>query len=191
MEGVMSAGGNPNNIELGPGRLYVAAVGTAAPTSASAAMPSAWWALGYTEEGTTVDIDITRDPIEVAEELDPVDYANSARAVKFSMALAEMTKKRLAVALALGSGYTDDGAYLDFPAADAVSVGVALVWDSSEDPTDGLNRRWYTPKVLPSGTISIERKKSPAKSTLPLELNAVKVSGSPIVRVFPNASGLI
>lgn len=189
----MAAGGITEQIALGPGRLWVASVGTAAPVSASAALAVDWWALGYTEEGTTIDIEVTRDPIEVAEELDPVDYVNSARSVTLSVALAQVTRKRLALSLAMGTGFVDNAAVLDFPDADTPSVGLALIWDSAETATNLAlkNRRWYIPKMLPSGTISIARQKSPSKSTLPLELNAVLVTGSPLVRVFPNADGLV
>lgn len=187
----MSAGGTTTEVTLGPGRIYIAAVGTTAPTSASAALPSAWWSLGYTEDGTTVDIELTSEAIEVAEELDPIDYVLSARAVTIKVQCAQVTKKRLAVALALGAGYTDDGAYLDLPDGSVTQTGVSLVWDSAEDPTDGTNRRWYIPKVLNAGTVSIARQKAPSKALLPLELKAVKVTSDPLARVFPNASGLV
>lgn len=189
----MSAGGTTTNIAIGPGRLWVAPIGTAAPTSASAAPGAGWWPLGYTEEGTTVDIELTMDPIEVAEELDPVDYANSARSVKFNVALAEVTRKRMALALSLGAAYVDNAAVLDMPSAGTAPVGVALIWDSAEDATDLAlkNKRWYVPKVMPMGTVSIARKKSPDKSTLPLELSAVLVTGSPLLRIFPNSDGLV
>ena len=188
----MSAGGTTSNIQLGPGRLWVAPVGTTAPVSASAALDTAFWALGYTEDGTTVDIDITMEGIEVAEEIDPVLFATSARSVKFTMALAEVTRKRMALALALGTAYVDNAAALAMPSADTAPVGMALVWDSNETATgDATNRRWYVPKVLPMGTISVARQKSPNKSTLPLELNAVLVTGSALLSIFPNSSGLI
>lgn len=188
----MSAGGDTTQISIGPGRLWVATIGTAAPTSASAALPSAWWAIGYTEDGTTVDIEYTRDAIEVAEELDPVKFVNSARAVRFNLAMAQVTKRRLALALAMGPGYEDDAVYLDFPDADDEIVGCALIWDSAEtaDGNDD-NVRWYIPSVNPTGNTSIARQKSPAKATLPIQLSAVKVTGSPIARVFPNAAGLV
>jgi hypothetical protein len=47
------------------------------------------------------------------------------------------------------------------------------------------------PKVQNGGTISIARQKAPQKALLPLELGAVKVTGQPIARVFPNADGLV
>jgi len=188
----MAAGGTTTNVKLGPGRVWIAPVGTTAPVNASSALDNAFWALGYTEDGTTVDIEYTSEGIEVAEELDPIDYVNTARAITFNFQAAEATRKRLAVGLALGAEYTDDAQVLDFPEGAADQVGVALVWDSEEDAdANDANIRWFVPKLLPAGTISIARQKAPNKTLLPMELNAVKVTGTPIVRVFPNASGLV
>lgn len=188
----MSAGGTTENVTLGPGRVWIAPVGTAAPTSASAALDVAWWALGYTEEGTTIDIEYTSEAIEVAEELDPIDYVNTARAVTLNLQAAEVTRRRLAVTLSLGAEEPDGAQVLDLPDGAATQVGVAIVWDSEETAAgNDQNKRWYIPKVLPAGTVSIARQKAPNKALLPMELNAVKVTGAPLARIFPNADGLV
>jgi len=188
----MSAGGTTTNVKLGPGRVWIAPLGTAAPTSASAALDAGYWALGYTEDGTTVDIEYTSEGIEVAEELDPIDYVNTARSVKLNLQAAEVTRKRLAVVLALGAEYSDDASVIDLPDGAAQQVGVSIVWDSAETAVgNDQNIRWYIPKVLPAGTVSIARQKAPNKALLPMELNAVLVTGSPLARIFPNAAGLV
>lgn len=188
----MSAGGTPSNVKLGPGRIWIGPVGSTAPTNASSAPDTAFWALGYTEEGTTVDIESSGEPIEVAEELDPIDFVLTARSVTLNVAAAEVTRKRLAVALALGASYADNAAALDFPSGSDTQVGVAVIWDSAETAAgNSENIRWYIPKMMPSDTSSIARQKAPNKSTLPLVLNAIKTASYPIARVFPNASGLV
>jgi len=188
----MSAGGTTTNVKLGPGRVWIAPIGTAAPTSASSAPDPAFWALGYTEEGTTISIEYTAEAIEVAEELDPIDYVNTARAVTLSLSAAEVTRKRMAVAVSLGAEYADNAAVLDLPDADQPQVGVAVIWDSAETAAgNDQNIRWYIPKLLPAGTLEIARQKAPNKALLPMELNAVKLTGSPLLRVFPNAQGLV
>ena len=73
----MAAGGTPGNVKLGAGRLYYAPLGTTEPTNCSTALPSAWIAVGYTENGTSIDTAITSEDIEVAEELDPIDNVNT------------------------------------------------------------------------------------------------------------------
>lgn len=188
----MSAGGTTANVKLGPGRVWIAPIGTAAPTSASAAPHADFWALGYTEEGTTISIEYTSEDINVAEELDPIDVVNTARNVTLALQAAEVTRKRMAVSLSLGAAYLDDATVLDLPDADAPQVGVALIWDSAEDAAgNDQNIRWYIPKLLPTGTIEIARQKAPNKALLPMELKAVKLTGSPLLRIFPNANGLV
>ena len=75
----MAAGGTPSNVDLGPGRLYVAPLGTAEPVNCSAALPSAWIPIGYTEDGTEFQFGVTREAVEVAEEVDPIGYEMTRR----------------------------------------------------------------------------------------------------------------
>jgi hypothetical protein len=188
----MAAGGTAENVQVGPGRLWIAPVGTAMPTSASAALDAAFWPLGYTEEGTSVDIEYTSEDVLVAEELDPIMKVNTARAVTLNVQSAEVTRKRLAVAVNLGAEYADSAASIDLPDGSVEAVGVMVVWDSAETATgNDDNIRWVFPKVQNGGTITIARQKAPQKALLPLELGAVKVTDQPIARVFPNADGLV
>lgn len=186
----MAAGGTPGNVLLGPGRLYYAPLGTTEPVSCSAALPSAWISVGYTEEGTQVDMEITSESIEVAEELDPIRFSQTKRTTKLMLSMAEVTKKRLALALGAGAGAADDAAFFEPPDPSAI-VGVMLVWDSDEVPS-ATNRRWIFRQCTPSGTTSVARKKAPNKSLIPVTFDCAKPSAStPPVRVYPNASGQI
>ena len=186
----MAAGGTPGNVDLGPGRLYVAPLGTAEPTSCSAALPSAWWSIGYTEDGTEVTTEITSEAIEVAEELDPIGFEQTKRMTKIALQMAESTKKRLAVALGAGAGQTDDAASFEFPDAGSV-VGVMLVWDSEDTPT-ATNKRWVFRKCTPSGTVGIARRKAPQKALIPVTFDCAKSDASTkAIIVFPNSSGQI
>lgn len=187
----MSAGGTPSNVDLGAGRLYFAPLGTTEPTSCSAALPSAWIAVGYTEDGTSVDTDITSEAIEVAEEIDPIGYEQTKRTTKLNFQMAETTVKRLALALGAGAGYSDTGgATFEFPDAGSV-VAVMLVWDS-EDTVTATNKRWLFRKCTPSGTTSIARKKAPAKALIPVTFDCAKPDGSTkSIKVFSNSSGQI
>lgn len=186
----MAAGGTPGNVSLGPGRLYAAPLGTTEPTSGSAALPSAWIAVGYTEDGTEVAVDITSEGIEVAEELEPILYQMTKRSTKLTLSLAESTKRRLALAVGLGAATADDAASFQFPDASEV-VGVMLVWDSMDTPT-ASNKRWIFRQCTPSGTISIARKKAPAKALIPVTFDCAKPSTSvKSVLVFPSSTGAI
>jgi hypothetical protein len=186
----MAAGGTTGNVLIGPGRLYYAPLGTAEPASCSAALPSAWIPIGYTEQGSQVEIAITSEAIQVAEELDPVRFTQTSRMTKLSMELAETTKKRLALALGAGATFNDDTASIDFPDPSLI-VGVMLVWDSNEAP-DATNRRWIFRQCTPTGSTVVARKKAPDKSTLPITFDCAKPSAAlASVRVFPNASGQV
>lgn len=186
----MAAGGTPGNVDLGPGRLYVAPLGTTEPVSASATLDAAFWAVGYTQDGTTVSTEITSEAIEVAEELDPIAYEQTKRTTKLSVQMAEMTKKRLALALGSGAGQTDNAAGFEFPDAGDI-LDVIIVWDSEETPS-ATNRRWIFRRCSPAGTVSTQRQKAPNKALLPVEFNCAKPDASTkAVKVFPNSSGRV
>lgn len=185
----MAAGGTSSNVTLGPGRLYVAPIGTAEPTSASAAMPSAWRAIGYTDQGTAFTTETTSEPVEVAEELDPVRYVNTRRLSAVAFAMAETTRANLALALNDGADADNDGTAYE-PPDSGDEVRIMIVWDSDETP-GADNRRWIFRQAYQSGQVEIARRKAPAKSLLAVNFRLEKPDGEAPFKVFPNASGLI
>lgn len=191
----MAAGGTSANVHIGPGRIYVASVGTAEPANASTALPSAWTPIGYTEDGSAFTTEVTRAEIEVAEELDPIKYVATKRVSSLQFQMAETTRKRLVLALGGGVVTTEDGTYYE-PPDPGTDVAVMIVWDSNEDPTvvdgDGIgNRRMLFRQCRPSGPIVIPRRKAPAKSLLPVTFNIEKPSGLRPYRIFPSSTGAI
>ncbi len=187
----MAAGGNPNRVKLGPGRLYYAPLGTAEPTTASAALPSAWQPVGYTEDGTEVATNITSEDVVVAEEYDPSDNVMTARSTVLSLTMAEARKSNLLLALGGDGSATDDGTGFEFPNAENIP-GVIMVWDSDMGTVTANNRRWVFRKVKPSGNVSVVRRKAPAKNSITASLTAVKPDATlEAVKVFPNANGEI
>lgn len=188
----MAAGGSSSNIKIGPGRVYFAPVGTTSPASASAALPSATWIpLGYTEQGSEIEVSITTEGISVEEELDPVLYSPTQRETRFRVQAVETTVKNLALSLGAGATRDNDATVFKFPAPSAI-VPVKLVWDSEEDPTAGGNSRLIMLRAFPSGTVRIGRRKAPNKATIPMDflLAYDSTEQSPVV-AFPNANGLI
>jgi Ca2+-binding RTX toxin-like protein len=183
----MSAGGNSDHVELGPGRLWVAPLGTTEPTSASAALPSAWVAIGYTEDGSAYAADITSEPVEVAEELDPVKYENTRRLNRLTFQMAEATARNLVLALGGGAGQANDGSSVEPPTPGA-EVAVMIVWDS-EETAGADNVRWIYRQAKPSGTIEIAHRKAPGKTLIPVTFNLEKPASAKPWKVFPNAAG--
>lgn len=191
----MAAGGTAGNVHIGPGRIYVANIGTAEPSNGSTALPSAWTPVGYTEDGSQFTTETTRAEIEVAEELDPIRYVATKRASSLVFQMAETTRKRLVLALGGGVVVTEDGTYYE-PPDPGTDVPVMIVWDSNEDPTavdgDGNgNRRMLFRQCRPSGQIQLARRKAPAKSLLPVTFNIEKPSGLRPFRIFPTSTGAI
>src|SRR5215471_2963014 len=92
------ARGNPVNLALGPGYLYIAPLGTPEVTdlaTAWTAVSANWVAMGYTETGSTFKYALATSPVQVAEELDPVQIATTGRTSTITFALAELTATNL------------------------------------------------------------------------------------------------
>lgn len=186
----MSAGGTNANVILGPGRIYMAALGTAEPASASATLPSAnWIALGYTEDGTDMTIERTNDKIMVAEELYPVRVVNSETTVQLKTRLAEPTLANLNAALGGGSAGSNTATSLQIPTS---LTGIMLIHDSEESPISATNRRILFREVYPTGAIAINFKKSPDKTLLDVTWDCVLPSSqtSPILFLKPSTTSV-
>lgn len=187
----MAAGGNPNNISLGAGRLYVAPIGTAEPISASTALDVAFRSVGYTEEGTTVRVDLTNEEIEVAEELEPVLYVQNKRTVMLMVQMAEATRRNLALAIGGAANAANDATSYEPPDPGQESAFM-VVWDSEETATGNAdNVRWLFRSCKSGGQIETQRNKAPNKALLPIELNVQKPAGLAPFKVFPSATGLV
>lgn len=186
----MAAGGNPNNVQLGPGRLYVAPLGTTEPASASAALPSAWRAVGYTEEGTAFSTTLTNQAVEVAEEVDPILYVLSRRENTLAVSMAETTRRNLSLALGGGAAAANDASSFE-PPDPGDEVAVMGVWDSKDDPTETGNIRWLFRQMKPGGAINLANRKAPSKRLIAVTFSLEKPSGVAPYKVFPNSSGLI
>lgn len=187
----MAAGGTTSNVKLGPGRLYFAPLGTTEPTNCSAALPSSWIAVGYTENGTEITIDRTAEDIMVAEEIDPIARVTTSSKIMVKVEMAETTKRNLILATGGGAAGTNDSTPFELAEAGEEVAGVMLVWDELDTPS-ASNRRILFRSCVPSGTITTVRRKAPAKSTIQASFSCLKPSASvgPML-VFPNASGQV
>lgn len=176
--------GTPTNLSVGPGLLYVAPIGTTEPASASATLASAWREVGYTEEGTTFTEDRTNEGLEVAEEFYPVRYATTSITNSLAFAMAEATRRNLALALNSGAAAANDATSYEPPAPGA-EVRVMIVLDTQ----DGA--RWIFRQCFNGGTVELQRQKAPNKTLIATEFRLEKPTGLQPWKVFPNASGLI
>ena len=161
-------------IATDPGYLFHAPLGTAEPTHTvvgsvfTDSWPSAWVALGGTEEGHSFSWATSTETIEVAEFLDPIRYVETGRTGSVAFALASITLQNLKRALnggsvvSTGTGATTLATYT--PPALGASVRSMIGWES-QDSTERL----ICFQVFNTGTVSIARRKGADKATLPIE----------------------
>lgn len=178
------ATGTGSNVTTGPGWLYVAPLATADPTSASAALPSAWQEIGFTDAGSTFTTDITSENIEVAESLDPVRRVQTTRVTTLAFAMAETTRRNFF--LAVGAGLTvNNEASITLPDLDEL-LSVKLIHQAE------TGARWLFRKVAPSGQISLQNAKAPAKRLIAVTMSIeVPDAGAEPVEIWPAAGGII
>lgn len=176
--------GNPDEVLLGAGTLYVAPIGTTEPTSASAALPSAWREVGWTEDGSTINYEMTSADVNVEEEFDPVKIVTTGRKGEVAFQAAQVTRANLALALNKGAS-SQDGVTVLEPPAPGSEVRVMLVLDT-EDGARYLFRR-----CIQSGRISIPRKKAPNKAVIPMTFKLELPSGQQPFAVYPAATEVV
>lgn len=153
----------PAAVQVGPGVLYVAPIGTTEPTTGSGSLPSAWIGLGYTDQGSEFSFARTSENIEVAEELSPVRIIVTGEVDTVTFALAEMTAKNLAVAFNGGTISSPSAGFVEFePPALGAEERLMLLWQSAAN-----DERWLFRRVLQTGTLAIPRRKGSAKAVIP------------------------
>lgn len=167
-----------------PGKLYIAAVGTTEPATATAAWPTGWVPLGYTDEGSAFNYEISTDNVEVAEELDVLARVTTGRDASIEFALAEITKKNLTIAFN-GGIIVGDGLEWTFEPNDLGNEQrVAIGWDAS--PTvAGNDLRIVFRQCLQGGSLGLENRKGATKSTISANFQLEKpATGEKILKIW-------
>ena len=158
---------DPNKVKVGAGILYIGRVGVAEPndlTTPWATVDADWLAFGYTEEGHTFNSEPNFEAIEVAEELEPIRYEQTAVANSLELAAAQMTVTNLGYAFNGGTVTTISGTVVSFePPALGDVTRLAIGWESN----DG-EERWVFRKCIQTGNVAIARRKAPNKATIPM-----------------------
>jgi hypothetical protein len=168
----MPARGNPSALALGPGYLYIGAMGRVEPTdlvTAWATVDAGWVLLGYTDAGSEFDYNLSVDPVDVAEELDPISNQTTGRVASLKFAASQMTVTNLKLALNGGVVSTAAGVVTFEPPDLGTEVRTMIGWES-EDHTE----RWVYRQCFQTGTLAITRAKGAANATLPVEFTLEK-----------------
>lgn len=171
-----------------PGMLWIAPVGTAAPSNTVAGSvftddpDVAWIPLGATEEGSTFNYESTVEPIRVAEFFDPIRWVTTDRTGSIAFNLASFTlsnyQRALNGGIAALTATSGSGATSLFtlePVDPGDEVRCMILWEST-DATLRLMLR----QCIQGGQVSSAFKKAPDKAVIPCTFNLeVPTSGKP------------
>lgn len=169
-----------------PGKLRIAPLGTTEPASATDAYPTGWVPLGYTDEGSAFNYEISTDNVEVAEELDVLARVTTGRDASVEFALAEITYKNLVIAFN-GGIVVGDGAAWNFEPPDLGNeVRVMLAWDAMPTPA-GNDLRIIFRQCLQGGSLGLENRKGATKSTIAANFQLEKpATGAKLLKIMGN-----
>lgn len=182
---VATPAGSAAALSLGVGTLYWAPLGTPLPEDLADALDAAFKKIGYTQEGSEFSYEITTDPVEVAESLEPVYYKTTGRSGSVTFAMAENTVRNLTLAFNGGKvTRTASGAISYEPPDPGTEVRRTLVWESEDK-----QERWVYPQVFQGGSVSMARRKGADKVTLPAEFRLEKpaLGGAPFKAYYDDA----
>lgn len=163
-------------VDIGPGLLYIAPLGTTEPTSPDVtAWGSAWTELGYTENGSTFKTSPTIDDVKVAEEKDPVDTIVTTMKSTLAMDLAQITAFNLGIAYGGGTIHTPTGLVTFEPPPTGKGLGpVMLGWISAAGDEAMVFRR-----CKPDQSLNLQRQAGNNKALINLTFTVLALAGVP------------
>jgi hypothetical protein len=171
-----------------PGKLRIAALGTAEPTTVNSAWGAGWIPLGYTDEGSAFNYGISTDNVEVAEELDVLARVTTGRDASVEFALAEVTKRNLNIAFNGGIVLGDGAAWSFEPPDLGMETRVMIGWDAYADPLVNDLRIIFR-QCLQGGSLGLENRKGATKSTISASFQLEKpASGAKLLKIMGGAS---
>lgn len=142
----------------GTGELFLAPVGTAAPTDTATALPAAWVGYGYTtEDGVVLSKSVEREGVAAWQSTTPVRYITTGQ--EFTVQTTLLQSNEDTVALWLGSGAFGTTGTTEFKAdmpIDPVTQQFALIVEWSDG---GIVSRLHIPKaeVTETGDVNLAR----------------------------------
>lgn len=177
--------GDPDEVILGPGALYVAPIATVDPVNVAAVTgSSAWREVGWTDAGSTIDLAYTIEAIEVEEEFYPVKWVTTSVEATVGFAMKQFTRANLALAINAGAAAVNDGTSLE-PTTPGAELRVKVAHVTEEGAL------WIFRRCINGENVTIDRKKAPNAALLPVKFRMEKPVGSQPWMVIPTAAGLI
>jgi hypothetical protein len=177
--------GDPEEVQLGAGVLFVAPLATADPADESDLEASAWREVGWTDDGSTITFNTTSEKIYVEEEFNAVKVAVTQVEATVAFAMAQSTRQNLALALNLGANAANDGTILEPPdPGDESRVKLVHVTDEGAI--------WIFRRAFQTGSIVLNNQKAPDYKKIPVTFDLeVPGGGAKAWAVIPTADGLV
>jgi hypothetical protein len=178
--------GDPDEVQLGAGVLYVATLATPDPVSAAAvAAGSATREVGWTDDGSTISFETTSEKIFVEEEFNPVKTAVTQVVSTVAFAMSQSTRQNLALALNLGADAANDATMLE-PGVPGEELRVKLFHVSD------AGALWIFRRCFQTGSIVLNNQKAPDYKKIPVTFD-LEVPGAGVKpwACIPTADGLI
>lgn len=167
-----------------PGILRIASLTAAEPTGVNDPWPTGWVTLGYTDEGSAFNYEVSTDNVEVAEELDVLARVTTGRDASIEVALAEITKRNLTIAFN-GGIIAGDGQEWEFEPPDlGEETRIQLGWDALKQ-TASNDLRMVFRQCLQGGSLGMENRKGATKSTISANFQLEKpASGAKLLKIW-------
>jgi hypothetical protein len=167
-----------------PGILRIANLTAAEPATVNDPWPVGWVTLGYTDEGSAFNYEVSTDNVEVAEELDVLARVTTGRDASVEVALAEITKRNLTIAFNGGIIAGDDQDWEFEPPDLGEEVRIMLGWDALKD-TANNDLRIVFRQCLQGGSLGLENRKGATKSTISANFQLEKpTTGKKLLRIY-------
>jgi hypothetical protein len=157
-----------------PGFLWIAPIGTTAPTNTvtagkfSDAVAAAWLPLGATTEGSTFAYASTVEAVRVAEFFDPIKYYTTERngSIAFNLANYTLSNYRRALNGGVAALVPTGGAGVELttlePPDPGTEVRAQILWESTDNTLRLLCRQ-----VIQGGEVSSAFQKAPSLAAIP------------------------
>lgn len=169
--------GTASEVRTGPGTLYVAALGTTEPASATASL-SSWRDVGYTADGIRFRRTVNTSPVMVDQEFEAVSHATDSVESSIATNLAQINRTNLALALGVGAAEAATGTLE--PPTPGQELRVMVLHQTDDGAL------WLFRKCFQVGTIEIASQKGANKRVIPVEFRIEKPDGAKPFKVYPS-----
>lgn len=178
-----------DEILVGTGTMYVAALSTAFPTNPDTTPSGSWAEVGYSEGGWNFEVDKTFEDVPVAEEVDPVATFKTAQAIRVTGELSQASLTNIQLAMGGGtiSPSTPGAGYTTYtPPASSEFTEKALLLRVNAPKVGGTYqlRDIQCPRAVAAGAFQMAHAKAPQKTVIAIEFRLLVPSSGDIFTII-------